>query len=255
MKALSITRLKQLKKLKQKKYRDISGEFIVSGLRAVKECLKNPQQCIQLICDENRQDLLLQLDAEAIRHIPPATIPSNELLKLLDEKTPQGLCLVCAKPDTSIDLSRIKGRNYLYVDRINDPGNLGTIIRSASWFAINGILLSPDSADPFQLKVARSTAGTIFNVPLYERIQIQDLESLKKRGYTLYATDINEGEELASISFKNKNIFLFGSEAHGLDKSLQDICDKKCYIKSFGKGESLNLASAASIIMHRIMNP
>jgi TrmH family RNA methyltransferase len=251
---LSKNQQKLLQKLKHKKYRDIEKQFLVSGLRAVTQCLEHPDYCMQLIVDETKQDLIFQLELVSIKYLTQNTLSSRDFNVLVDEKTPQGICLVCRKPDTQFSPVKITGKNYLYLDRINDPGNLGTIMRSASWFAWNGLLLSPESADLFQPKTVRAGAGTIFNIPLYENVTTKDLQKLKASGYSLYATGADSGKELNGINFSAEKIILFGSEAHGLAKELQDVCDKECSIKRFGKGESLNLAIAASIIMCHISN-
>lgn len=250
---LSKNRLKQLIKLKQKRYRYQDRQFLISGLRSVAEVIKRPKSCVELIIDASKADILFEFEPKKIAGIAQYTLPEKEFNLLVDEKNPQGICLVVQKPER-YDLKNLNGRNILYLDRINDPGNLGTIIRSAAWFGMDALLLSPQSADPFQLKVTRSTAGNILNIPIYEEVEIPHLKNLKKEGYSLIATDAGKGEDLSKMEFPNKRLLLFGSEAHGLRKELQDNCDKVCYIKGFGKGESLNLANAASIIMYQIMS-
>lgn len=251
--SLSKNRLKQLTKLHQKKYRDLDKQFLISGLRAVQEVLKNPQSCVEIIIEESKSDILFELNAKDIAGIQQYSLTAKDFNGLVDEKNPQGICLVVEMP-TKNDPGKIDGQNILYLDKINDPGNLGTIIRSAAWFGINAILLSPQSADPYQIKVTRSTAGNILNLPIYQEVDIDHLKDLKKSGYSLIGTNVSHGKEISLMKFPAKRLFLLGSEAHGLNKELQDICEEVCYIKRFGKGDSLNLANAASIIMHQMVN-
>ena len=147
----------------------------------------------------------------------------------------------------------ISGNSILFLDRISDPGNLGTIIRSAEWFGFKTILLSSNSADPFQPKVVRSSAGTLLNITIFENVEASQLENLKNElGFKIYATDISDGQDIAQFKFAQKSIIMMGSEAHGLNPELAKICDEKIYIKRSGSGESLNLANAATIIMYQV---
>jgi len=250
---LSKNRLRFLHKLKQKKSRDSENLFIISGLRAVKTILENPSsRPLEVIFTPDRQEMALDIFK---RSIPQFELSEKEFSKLVDEKTPQGLCLVARKPDTSFAMEKITGSFVLLLDRISDPGNLGTILRSAEWFGFTTVLLSNNSADPFQPKAVRSSAGTLLNLTIIENVEVQHLRLLKKeQGFKTYATVIEGGKDVSRFKFAGKSIIMLGSEAHGLDAQLQQLCDEKISITRIGNGESLNLANAAAIIMYQAVN-
>ena len=226
---------------------------MISGLRAVKTALENEQaRFLECIVTEDKINLLDQVFKNSHHIIPQFSTSEKDFSRLVDEKTPQGICLVAQKPATSFTLDKFLGNKILYLDRINDPGNLGTIIRSAEWFGFNTILLSPESADPYQPKVVRSSAGIILNISIVENVTINQIQQLKNEmNFKVYGTEIIEGRNITNFQFAKKLIIMMGSEAHGLDSELLKICDDKISIDRIGKGESLNLANAAAIIMYQ----
>ena len=253
MKELSKNRLKFLQKLNQKKYRDSEDLFIISGLRAVKTTLENPNAgIVECIVSDDKIKIAGDLFANSNQTIPQSSLSQKDFSKLLDEKTPQGICLVVKKPETQFSLPKVNSNCLLFLDRVNDPGNLGTIFRSAAWFGFNTILLSNDSADPYQPKVVRASAGTLLNVTIFENVETSQLKKLKKElGYKVLATAIDGGQDITKFTFTGKSIIMMGSEAHGLNPLYEPLYDEKISITRKGNGESLNLANAASIIMYQ----
>jgi RNA methyltransferase, TrmH family len=253
---LSKNRLKFLNKLKQKKFRDSENLFIISGLRAVKMLLENPvARPVEAIFTPGRQEMAVDIFKGSGHVVPQFELPEKDFQTLVEEKTPQGICLVAQKPDTSFAPEKVTGTFVLFLDRISDPGNLGTILRSAEWFGFATVLLSKNSADPFQPKAVRSSAGTLLNLTILENVEAQQLRELKKeKGFKAYATVIKDGSDISKIEFAGKSIIMLGSEADGLDSRLEKLSDEKISITRIGSGESLNLANAASIIMYQAVN-
>lgn len=249
---LSQNRLKFFQKLNQKKYRDPESLFIISGLRAIKGIYDNNPDVIEtLIVADDKTDLIKDLNN--LKHrIDIFTVSAKSFPALVDEKSPQGICAVARRPNTRFADSTLMNGPLIFLDRINDPGNLGTIIRSAVWFGFRGILLSPYSADPYQPKAVRSSAGTLTAIPLAEDVKIGDLESLKKKGYKIFSTSSHTGNNPADIQFPDNSLIIFGSEAHGLQPALTQIADQSLTIPGTGSAESLNLAIAAAIIMYQV---
>jgi len=256
LKELSKNRLKFLHKLNQKKYRDSENLFIISGLRAVKTTLENPNtRLVECIYSKETINLAEEILKKSGHDITQSFLSEKDFSKLVDEKTPQGVCLVVQKPATKFLLEKVSGNFLLFLDRINDPGNLGTIIRSAEWFGFKTLLLSNHSADPFQPKVVRSSVGTLLNISIFENVESDQLIELKTElGYTVYATDTNNGNDISQFKFSEKSIIMMGSEAHGLNPLYQSLYNEKISITGKGDGESLNLANAASIIMYQAVN-
>lgn len=253
MKALTKSHLKFLQKLRYKKYRDIENLFIISGLRAVKTVLENKDaKFTECIFSENKNNLANEIFKNSIHSIPQFLLPLKEFAKLVNERSPQGVCLIARKPSTLFITQNISGKHFLFLDKINDPGNLGTIIRSAGWFGFS-ILLSPDSADPFQPKVVRASAGTLLNISIFENIGPKQLENLKNaQNFNICATDVRHGEDISHFEFEKKSIIMMGSEAHGLTPEIAGLSNAKISIRKNGKGESLNVGTAASIIMYQV---
>jgi len=253
LKSLSKNKLKFYQKLNQKKFRDQENLYLISGSRGVESVLKNDAgNCIEIIIDETKKDFISNFDNYQQTEI--SIVSTKEFQALNDEINPQGICVVAKKPSTVLDMSDVNEGQIIFLDRINDPGNLGTILRSAAWFGIKTILLSPNSADPFQPKVVRSSVGAINSVEIFENVGLQELERIKlEKGYKLWATDVTNGRNLSTIIFDLKTLFMFGSEAHGLTEEYVNICDEKIMIQKTGIGESLNLANAVSIVMYQAM--
>ena len=251
IKPLSKNKLKFYQKLNQKKYRDQEELYLISGLRGVQSAFENdPDNCLEIVVEETKTGFLSDLGN--IRQKQISTVSLKDFKTLNNEKNPQGICLVAKKPATVFNIKAIGDGRIIFLDRINDPGNLGTILRSAAWFGIKKILLSPNSTDPFQPKVVRSSAGTINAVQIFENVDPQEIAMVKSEmGYKIFATDVIDGQDLSSIAFDKKTLFMFGSEAHGLAKEYEDLCDEKICIQKAGSGESLNLSNAVSIVLYQ----
>jgi len=140
----------------------------------------------------------------------------------------------------------------LLLDRVNDPGNLGTIIRTADWFDIHDIILSEGSVDPYNEKVVRSTMGSIFRTHMYQsEYLVETVEFLKKNGYSIAVLDL-EGEDISELPKKGKLALLFGSESHGISDQLLALADASYTISGKGNAESLNLAMSVGITLHQL---
>ncbi|MEG0229163.1 MAG: RNA methyltransferase, partial [Oscillospiraceae bacterium] len=185
--------------------------------------------------------------------------------KISDFKSPQGFFALCEKPknfesidkyeDTDIILNiKDKKQRIIALDNIQDPGNLGTIIRTALAFGFDCAFLSSNCVDLFSSKVIRATMGAFFgyNIICCENLT-EDLNHLKNSGFTIYGTLLdNEAKNLKEIVFSKKSVIIIGNEGHGISENIKNICDEKIYIpmKPFkGQIQSLNAASAASVVM------
>jgi len=172
-----------------------------------------------------------------------------------EEQAPQGIALLVKKPDYNLKESPPSENLLLYLERINDPGNLGTIMRTALWFGINTILLSPDSVDPFHPKVQRAAAGCAPHLRIYEQISADEaLNFSGLRGYDLAGTAARGGRSLTALNTikGRKTIFAFGSEGHGLSPELQRHCSDLYTISRPGSGESLNLAVSVGLFLYQL---
>lgn len=223
-------------KLKMKKYRDIEHLFIVESEHLVTEALKKGIVKEIITTEEKEYEV-------------PTYNVSTEIMKRISTLiTPNKVMAVCEylMPDD------IKG-NILLLDHIQDPGNLGTIIRSAVAFNFSTIIVSEDTVDFYNDKVIRSSEGMIFNINLVKDDLLSIIPVLKEKGYKIYGTDVKKGKNIKTIDNKECAIII-GSEGKGMSIEVKELCDDFIYINMSKTCESLNAAVASSIIMYEVFN-
>ena len=251
MKIISKSLLADIAKLRQKKYRDQQQRYMVSGLNTLQEALQAEGcKAHSILIRKGKQDLLNVLNIKT--ETPVYQLSENDFSKISDEKSPQGIAAVLQRPLTRLDDFHTHKGIVLYLEGINDPGNMGTIIRSALWFGSDSILLSPGSTDPYQSKVVRASAGLVTHTKIYENVSAIDLSKLKQEhGLKLAGTVVLNGQSLKEFKLPDSAplILAFGSEAHGLSEEIQELCDHKITISRNGKGESLNLGISAALCL------
>lgn len=231
--------IKEISKLNEKKYRDKSNKYLIEGLHLVTEALK--YDIIDTIII--REDFSYETN---IKHI----IVSNEVMKKLSDNPsiPKIMAIVYKKEST------ISGNKILLLDRLQDPGNLGTIIRSAVAFNFDTIILSNDTVDLYNSKVLRSTQGMLFNINILRQDLTSVINELKNNNYTIYGTKVDNGNDVKKINNTNKFALIIGNEGTGISDNILKQCDKYLYIKMNNNCESLNAGVAASILMYEMGN-
>ena len=249
---LSENLAKKLRALKQKKYRDLEKTFLAEGLRLNEEAVAAGADIVHAVVTKEAVEHPRM--AELIRAIQgknsPVFIASQRLFQSLsDEKSPQGL--LCAVRKTRPQSpEHISAALVLACENIQDPGNLGAIFRSAEWFGVTDILLSPGCVDPYNPKAVRASMGAIFRLTVFERTDlVQSLPMFKERGYRIVGTVLNAPKKLNEV-LPNKDVLLIGNEANGLSPNVTALIDAPVTIPGAGNGESLNAAIAASICLY-----
>lgn len=249
--------VKLITKLQQKKYRQELGCFVVEGKRAVHDALESGASIKQLIVT----DRFIRHEQEFFRsHKTKEFAQRNEVMeigesafaKMVDSVTPQGIAAVVQLP-TNTAASFENAKLIAILEDIRDPGNLGTMIRTADWFGVEGMLLI-GGADPYQPKVVRSSMGSLFHVPLVLSQNIhQELETLKQNGFSIIVTrpEIESTKGISKV-ISSKQCLIFGSEAHGTSAAIDALADQTLSIPKFGKAESLNVAVSFGIVMHEL---
>ena len=227
--SLSNAKVKNWNKLKEKKYRDEAGLFLIEGDHLIKEALKK-QMVVSTIGLNETYDY---------------TVNPEILKKLSSQKSGVKEIAVVKK----IEEKKVEGDKILILDNIQDPGNLGTIIRSAVAFNISTIILSDDCVDLYNDKVIRSSEGMIFNINIVRKKLIEIIPKLKENGYTIYATTVNGKGYFENDS---KIALVIGNEGNGIKKDILSLCDKNITIKMNKDCESLNAGVAASILMYEL---
>lgn len=241
----------ELKKLHQKKYRTQFEHFLVEGEHLILELAKaheNIQHApkVTLYITQEHQAWAAQFSSKWTLQV----LSQKQMSHISDTKSPQGMVALVplpAKEDGPTLVS--KHQKAIYLHEIQDPGNLGTILRSLAWFGNFHILLSPNSVDPFNSKVVRSSMGAIFHVPMQIDVILEDLA----QQYSEFAYLDMNGEGIQSPSFKQFECYLFGNEARGVPtERLQALNAKAFTIKGSGAIDSLNLASAVNICAYQL---
>lgn len=229
-------KIKEIAKLKDRKFRKGSGLFLIEGEHLIKEAYKNGYLKKLIKLESNNMDL----DVEIIN-------VSEKVLKYLSSlETPTVIGIAKQKDD------QIKGNKILILDNIQDPGNLGTIVRSSVAFNVDTIVLSDDSVDLYNEKVVRATQGLIFYINVVRGSIEEIVADLKKKEYKIFATKVNGGKSLKNIEDLKKFAIIMGNEGNGVRPSLLNACDEYLYIDMNKNCESLNVGVATSIILYEL---
>ncbi len=254
---LTTNLIKQFASLKQKKYRLEYSQFLIEGFHLVEECLNSDYELEYIIL---RSDVNLQghtgiLEKIAKNKTIVEPLPEKQFNKLTDTESSQGIVGIVKR---SFENTPLKESGLIIaLDRISDPGNLGTIIRTAYWFGVNTILLSRECADPYNPKVIRSTQGGIFHTDIIEDADLlAELKGLKASGYEVCLFTLDGEKYLSELRKENevfnssKSVLVFGNESHGISQDIIDAGFSKVKIKGYSQSESLNAAVSCAIALY-----
>lgn len=233
--------IKNIKKLKEKKYR--LDSYIVEGIKMVKEAISENQEMALIAI---REDFKIDFDTKNTKIV---TISNKIFNDISDVKTPQGILAVIKKNQNN--QIETNSDYILALDSLQDPGNMGTIIRTADSANINQIIINKTTVDPYSPKVIRSTMGAIYRTNI---IEVEDLKAtlkeMKLKGFQIITTDLKATQSIYDINYNNKTVVVIGNEANGVSQEILQIADKKVIIPMLGKTESLNASIAASIMIY-----
>ena len=243
--------IKHIKKLKDKKERDISNEYIIEGIKLIQEAIQEKAKIKQIIiCEEceKAESIPKEIMYEIAKY--ECIYITQKLYNYLTEvKTPQGILAVIEKESSENNID-YKQDIIVALDGIQDPGNLGTILRTVDSIGLTQILVSKDTADSYNPKVVRSTMGAIFRVKVIECEDLgKTLKEIKKHKFEIVVTSLQTKNSIYDIDY-NKKVVVIGNEANGVQKSIQDLADKKVKITMLGKKESLNASVATGVILY-----
>ena len=243
--------IKNIKKLKDKKFRDEAGLYIIEGIKMIEEAIEEKASIKKiLICEEclTTGDLEQKILYEIAKY-DCIYVNTKVYNFLTDVVAPQGIMAVVAKPskDTEIDYSE---DIILALDGIQDPGNLGTILRTADSVKLKQIIVTKNTADSYNPKVVRSTMGAILRIKIIETEDLaKTLKEAKKNKFKIVATSLDTNESIYDISY-NKKVIVIGNEANGVSKEIQELADNRVKIPMLGKTESLNASVATGIMLY-----
>jgi TrmH family RNA methyltransferase len=235
------------RKLSSRKGRLKAGAFLVEGDRAIRQVISSqPEEIIEILSTEETPP--------AYRNYPVRSVTESQFRSISQTKTPQGIMAVVRLPAEiySADLPVDTGTKVLLLEDVQDPGNVGTLIRTAAAFDYSGVILTENCADPLAPKTVQATAGTVLSPWLRRTAHYLELAStLKKDGYTLIAADLNGNAEPEVLRHRAKLLLALGNEAAGLSAALLEIADHRLRISTIPeKAESLNVAACGAICMY-----
>jgi len=247
-----IARVKALIGSRGVKERKASGHFVAEGMQCVREALTSDigPRIETLYLTSNGRNKVEQIADLA----PLNTVDvSDEVMKEMSETiTPQGILAVCTIPQVSLNSIALNGtRRFIYLSEVQDPGNAGTILRSADAFAMDAVITSPGSVDMYSPKVVRSTAGSLWHIPVFESVPIDEVLSL---GVNAFSLGSEGSKNLNHYELSGDILAVFGNEARGLATGQNVDSIAVVNIPMPGNAESLNLSAAASIVMYHLSN-
>ena len=244
---------------KSKKTRTEQGVFVAEGLRLSEDVFKSAASLIREVyvsesfagSDELKRLYDLSVD---IRVVDPVTVKDSVFESMSETVTPQGILCVVKQPAYTVD-EIISGTDIklLILEDIQDPGNLGTMVRTAEAAGMNGIIMSRGTVDIFSPKVIRSTMGAVLRVPFVYAENLNDvLDGLRAKDISIYAAYLRNGTDFKKVEYSNRAAVLIGNEGNGLSDSVLEHCDMNVFIPMAGEVESLNAAVAAALLMYAL---
>jgi len=238
MRRISKNHLKEISKLQQKKFRQLQQQVVVEGVRLISQLEEYSYDILEIYTSEEGY---IANNSNAAVYL----LDEGQMGKICGTKSPQALAALVNLPQPQLE-----ERGFLlYLDRITDPGNMGTIFRTAAAAGVDGIILSEDCCDPFNPKSIRASLGSVFGIPYIQK----DDNWLKEQEDMLIATALENSEDIFEAEIPTKNIILIlGSEAFGIRNSILQASHKIVKIPHFGKIESMNVGVAAGIAMFEI---
>ncbi|MBC8402593.1 MAG: RNA methyltransferase [Candidatus Marinimicrobia bacterium] len=254
---LTNTEIKRIGSLAQKKYRRQYNQFVIEGSRLMKAAVAAELKFDALYLTEHfqnspeNQSLIAGLKTAKYIWEP---VSENQAKKMSDTVSPSGILALCPLPaPRPLTPETFPKGHWLYLDGLADPGNLGTLLRTAAWFGVINIGLSPDCVDAFNLKVVRGGMGAHFTLNLFPDVTLQELKSSSRilLGADMSGVPLNKIKKTQITDW----VLVLGGEAHGLSKETRELIDRFISIPKPGIGESLNAAVAGGILLEILTAP
>ncbi|MDU3843511.1 MAG: RNA methyltransferase [Clostridium perfringens] len=237
---------KEIKKLKEKKHRIKSNKYLIEGLRFVEEAIKSKVSIDSIIFTESFKEKNPELFLKINENIKLIQMNEALLKQLCSTENPQGIVGVINMQNKELKSVEL----VVLVDKVQDPGNMGTIIRTAHAAGAAGIVMTKGTVDIYNDKTLRSTMGSIFYIPIVEDDSLDFIKSLKKEGYKLVVSSLQGKNNFFEENLQGKVMIAVGNEGNGVSDEVYDIADIKVKIPMPGEAESLNVAVATSIMIY-----
>jgi len=236
--------------LKKRAVRKKQGLFVVEGLRAVKEIPSHVEIQTLFVSEKVEESIYQDLKAKEI-----LVLPENLFNSISETLSPQGIMAIVKKVDRELETFDFMEGRYLVLENLQDPGNLGTIIRTAHAFDFKGILMTKGCVDLYSPKVVRSTMSSLFYMPIVVERDIEDyFSALKKAGISIYTTALRESAKwVYDVDFSEKMALVIGNEGNGVSDYCINESDCTMMIPMPGGAESLNASIASAVCMYEVI--
>ncbi|MEU8386795.1 RNA methyltransferase [Micromonospora sp. NPDC048842] len=245
------------RRLQRRRDRDATGRFLAEGPQAVREALARPEVVTELFGTTTALDRYPELAATAARaDVPVSEVTDDALAALTETVAPQGLVAVCRHLDVSLEQALAGAPRLVAVlAEIRDPGNAGTVLRTADAAGAGAVIFAGDAVDPYNGKCVRASAGSLFHVDVVRASDpVAVVDALRAAGLSIFATTGYGDNDLDDLTDYGRLVgptaWLFGSEAHGLSEELTAAADTTVRVPLYGRAESLNLAAAAAVCLY-----
>lgn len=249
--------IKEVKALRERKHRDSLKKYFIEGKKIVAEAFSFPSDVDYILISEfleNSNEIDETVNFCSINEKKLIMVPDKVFSEISDTKTPQGFLAVMNQPSLSIHRLPASSSFIIILDSLQDPGNLGAIIRTADAAGVDAIFLSKGSVDIYNPKVLRSTMGSIFHLPIYRYDSFIELKIiLQENKFKLLTTHLKGDSNLYDLELNNPIAIIIGNEANGVSSEIANDADYLVKIPMPGKAESLNASVAASIIVYECL--
>lgn len=243
--------IKHIKKLKDKKFRDESNEYIIEGIKLIEEAVKENAKIKKIvICEDttNTYEIPTNVMLEIAKY-ECIYVTEKIFISITQVANPQGIMAIIEKTTRNAEIDYSQDI-IVVLDDVQDPGNLGTVLRTLDSIGLNQIIVSKGTVDAYNPKVVRSTMGAIFRINIIETEDLREtIKNIKKHHFKLVVTSLQTENSIYDIDY-NKKVIVIGNESNGVSNVIQEMADEKVKIPMLGKTESLNASVAAGIVMY-----
>ncbi|MGR9049120.1 TrmH family RNA methyltransferase [Halobacillus faecis] len=239
--SLQNTKVKEWKKLHKRKYRNQTGNFIVEGFHLVEEVLKSDWEIVEMIVREGT-------DFSIPEDIPAVMVNDAVFQAIAETETPQGIAAIVKQKEGSVDQAALT----LMLDSVQDPGNVGTLIRTADAAGFDQVILGSGTVDVYNDKVIRATQGSIFHIPVVTGNLEDFVGPMKKDGVQIWASALKDAAPFQQLQAPSKAALIVGNEGQGIRENLLNEADQRVYIPIYGQAESLNVGIAGAVLMYHL---
>ncbi|GIP29703.1 23S rRNA methyltransferase [Paenibacillus sp. J23TS9] len=249
-------RVKEWAQLLEKKHRDKQHKYVIEGIHLVQEALRSGAdlECVAFDVEQGIPSELSSQMAKTDTEVQWIGVSAAVIAKCSDTKTPQPVFAVVRKRPTDIDvLLQLENSLVIVLDGVQDPGNVGTIIRTADAAGADGVIIGRGSADIYNPKTIRSTMGSIFHLPVVEGDLLELLPQAKENGVRIISTSLQATSTCYGYDFTGPSWLLLGNEAKGVSVEAQKLVDESLIIPMKGQAESLNVAMASTVMLFEAM--